>query len=139
MSKELTPQQQALLARLVGPTARDKRRLTGQLAWRLWVVVLVTGAVAAAFLFSRLSTPIGGSLATISGLSAPLALLATACWALRVPIDRLPRILLWLGVAADIVGVLGLVVAPGQPALIVVLAMGVWFTLVGLVSGMLAS
>lgn len=110
-------------------------RLTGHVAWRLWVVVLVTGAVAAGFLYSRLATPIGGSLVTISGLSAPLALVSTGCWALRIPADALPRILRWLGAAGIVVGLVGLIIVHGQPALMVILALGVWFMLVGLVSG----
>ncbi|WBT08422.1 hypothetical protein PAB09_11200 [Corynebacterium sp. SCR221107] len=112
--------------------------LTGQIAWRLWLVVAVTGAIAAGFYAAGLAMAVAAPLITIAGLAAPLALLCTICWALRIRAGLLPKLLRYIGGGAIIVAVIGLIIARGEPALIVTAALGVWFMLVGLVFGMFA-
>ena len=110
----------------------DTRRLTGPIALRLWAVVVVVGAAGAGLLW--LGVGLGMALVTIAVLSAPLALVATVAFAFRRPAVVLPRWMLWWGVVGSVVGFVWLLVSPGEVPAIVVLAVGVWLAVVGLIS-----
>lgn len=113
------------------------RRLTGAMALRLWVVVIVCAIMAGLFLISRLPTFLGGTMVTIAGLALPIALVTSICWVLRRPAQSIPRILLWLGVIGLVGGIIGLIIWQGTAWLMIVAALGVWLLLVGIVAALL--
>lgn len=117
--------------------AANMRRLTGHMAVRLWVVVIVCALVAGLFLITRLPTFLGGTMVTIAGLALPIALVVTVCWALRRPAKSIPRILLWMGAVMLVGGIIGLIIWQGTAWLMVAAALGVWLLLVGIVSALL--
>ncbi|MDO5669387.1 MAG: hypothetical protein Q4G50_05240 [Corynebacterium sp.] len=110
----------------------DTRRLTGPIALRLWAVVVVVGAAGAGLLW--LGVGLGMALVTIAVLSAPLALVTTVAWIARRPAVAVPRWLLWLGAMGSVLGLVWLLVSPGEVPAILVLAIGVWLAVVGLIS-----
>ncbi|WIM67375.1 hypothetical protein QP027_09745 [Corynebacterium breve] len=115
------------------------RSATGAITWRLWTVVILFGALAALLLYLQIPAVIGGSLATIASLTAPIAIIMTVAWILGLPARVIPKVILWLGVVGCVVGVGGLIMSPGQPVLIVVFALGVWLLLVGLIASLVVA
>lgn len=110
----------------------DTTRLTGPIALRLWIVVLVVGAAGLGLLW--LGTGFGMVLATIAILAAPVALVATVASASRRPALVLPRWLTVLGGLGTAVGFGWLLVQPGEVPAILTLAVGVWLLVVGLIA-----
>ncbi|NLA57211.1 MAG: hypothetical protein GX859_13145 [Corynebacterium humireducens] len=111
----------------------DTRRLTGPIALRLWIVVLVAGAAGLGLLW--LGAGVGMALVTIAVLSAPVALVSTVAFAFRRPALVLPRWLTVPGALGTVVGFGWLLVEPGAVPAVLALAVGVWLLVVGLISG----
>lgn len=110
----------------------DTRRLTGPIALRLWIVVLVAGAAGLGLLW--LGAGVGMALVTIAVLSAPVALVSTVAFACRRPALVLPRWLTVLGGVGTVGGFGWLLVEPGAVPATLALAVGVWLLVVGLIS-----
>lgn len=111
----------------------DLRRLTGQIALRLWLVVLVVGAAGLALLW--LGVGFGMALTTIAILAAPVAVVVTMAFALRRPAPTLPRWLTVPGAVGSVVGLGWLLLSPGEVPAILTLAISVWLLIVGLIAG----
>ena len=107
----------------------DLRRLTGQIALRLWLVVLVVGAAGLALLW--LGVGFGMALTTIAILAAPV----TMAFALRRPAPTMPRWLTVPGAVGSVVGLGWLLLSPGEVPAILTLAISVWLLIVGLIAG----
>lgn len=90
----------------------DLRRLTGQIALRLWLVVLVVGTAGLALLW--LGVGFGMALATIAILAAPVAVVVTLAAALWRPAPTLPRWLTAPGAVGSVVGLGWLLLSPGR-------------------------
>ncbi len=110
----------------------DTRRLTGPIALRLWIVVLVVGGAGLGLLW--LGAGAGMALVTIAILAAPVALVSTVAVVFRRPALILPRWLTVLGGLGSAVGLGWLLVQPGTVPAILSLAVGVWLLVVGLIS-----
>ncbi|HHU67341.1 hypothetical protein [Corynebacterium sp.] len=110
----------------------DTRRLTGPIALRLWIVVLVAGAAGLGLLW--LGAGVGMALVTIAILAAPVALVSTVAFAFRRPALVLPRWLTVLGGLGVVVGFGWLLVERGAVPATLALAVGVWLLVVGLIS-----
>lgn len=108
------------------------RQLTGHIALRLWLVVVLVGAAGLGLMW--LGVRLGLALATIAILAAPIAVVSTVAWVTRRKATVIPRWLLWLGVAGTAVGFGWLILQPGEVPAILTLAVGVWLLVVGLIS-----
>lgn len=119
--------------------AGNMRKLTGLMALRSWVVVIVCALVAGLFLITRLPTFLGATMVTIAGLALPIAIVMSICWVLRLPATAIPRILLWMGVIMLVGGIVSLIIWQGTAWLMVTATLGVWLLLVGVVATLLVS
>lgn len=108
-------------------------RLTGMITLRLWVAALVTGALGGGLVL--LGVRLGLALVTMGVLLVPVAVVTTCAWILRRPAVVVPRWLTWLGGAGAAAGLAWLLISPGEVPAILVLAIGVWLLVVGLISG----
>ena len=109
------------------------RRLTGMIAARLWLVSLVAGACGWGLVWFGLRP--GAVLVTLASLLLPLAVVVTLARLLRQPAVSVPRWLVWIGGTGSATGLVGLLLSPGQVPAILLLAVGVWLLVVGLISG----
>lgn len=108
------------------------RRLSGIIAWRLTLAAAVLGAVGGAFLYFRLG--FGMIPMTLALLMLPLIVVLVLAWVLRVPANRIPRPMTWVGGLGVVVGVAWLIISPGHIPAIVIFALGVWLFVVGLIA-----
>lgn len=108
------------------------RRLSGIIAWRLTLAAAVLGAVGGAFLYFRLG--FGMIPMTLALLMLPLIVVLVLAWVLRVPANRIPRPMTWVGGLGAVVGVAWLIISPGHILAIVIFALGVWLFVVGLIA-----
>lgn len=108
------------------------RRLSGIIAWRLTLAAAVLGAVGGAFLYFRLG--FGMIPMTLALLMLPLIVVLVLAWVLRVPANRIPRPMAWVGGLGVVVGVAWLIISPGHIPAIVIFALGVWLFVVGLIA-----
>lgn len=113
------------------------RRLTGMVAGRLWLAALVTGVLGGGLMW--LGVRLGLALATMAALIVPLAGVTTVAWLLRLPADRVPRWLTLLGGSGSVTGLMWLLISPGHVPAIVILAIGVWLLVVGLIASVLVA
>lgn len=107
-------------------------RLTGMIAGRLWLVALVSGAVGGGLVW--LGVRLGPALATLAILIVPPAVVSTTAWLALRPATVLPRWLSGIGAAGTVAGTGWLLIAPGHVPAILILAVGVWLLVVGLIS-----
>ncbi|MCS5479663.1 hypothetical protein NYP18_08330 [Corynebacterium sp. YIM 101645] len=107
-------------------------RLTDMITLRLWVAALVTGALGGGLML--LGVRPGLALVTMGVLLVPVAIVTTCACLLRRPADTVPRWLTWLGGAGSAAGLVGLLISPGQVPAILMLAVGVWLLIVGLIA-----
>lgn len=107
-------------------------RLTGMIALRLWAAALLTGALGGGLTW--LGVGLGMALVTMGILLVPVAMVTTLAWCLRQPAVVVPRWLTWLGGAGSAVGLVWLLISPGEVPAILALAVGVWLLVVGLIS-----
>ncbi|WJY64370.1 hypothetical protein CATRI_11605 [Corynebacterium atrinae] len=108
------------------------RRLSGIIAWRLTLAAAVLGTVGGAFLYFRLG--FGMIPMTLALLMVPLIVVLVLAWVLRIPANRVPRPMTWLGGVGTVVGVAWLIISPGHIPAILVFALGVWLFVVGLIA-----
>ncbi|QGU05565.1 hypothetical protein [Corynebacterium comes] len=108
------------------------RRLTGMIADRLWLVAFVLGAVGGGLVW--LGVRLGLALVTIAILIVPVAVVAVFARLLRQPADRIPRWLTVLGGSGSVTGLVWLIVSPGHVPAILILAVGVWLLIVGIIA-----
>lgn len=107
-------------------------RLTGMITLRLWVAALVTGLFGAGLVL--LGVSLGLALVTMGVLLVPVTVVTTCAWLLRRPAVVVPRWLTLLGGVGAAVGLVWLLISPGEVPAILVLAVGVWLLVVGLIS-----
>lgn len=117
--------------------ADNMRKLTGLMALRLWVVVIVCALVAGLFLITRLPSFVGATLVTIAGLALPIAVVVSVCWVLRRPATSIPRILVWMGAIMLVGAIVGLIIWPGTVWLMIAALLGVWLLLVGIIAALM--
>lgn len=112
----------------------ELRRLTGMITFRLWLVLLVVGAVGAGMAWVGIG--IGMALLTLAVLILPIAVVATVAFASRRPAPVLARWLLWAGLTLTVVGLAWLLIQWGQAGMIAVItfAVGIWLVVVGLIA-----
>ena len=112
----------------------ELRRLTGMITLRLWLVLLVVGAVGAGMAW--VGVGIGMALLTLAVLILPIAVVSTLGWALRRPAPVLARWLLRTGIALTVGGLAWLLIQWGQAGMIAVItfAVGIWLVVVGLIA-----
>lgn len=113
------------------------RRLTRMITIRLWLVVVVVGAVGIGFYYLQMS--LGPVLVTLAVLIVPLAVVFTLAWILRRPANQVPRWLAWLGATGTVVGLGWLLFSPGHVPAIVIFALGVWLLVVGIISSVITA
>ncbi|RSZ65118.1 hypothetical protein EAH68_02960 [Corynebacterium hylobatis] len=107
-------------------------RLTGMITLRLWAAALVTGALGGGLVL--LGVRLGLALVTMGVLLVPVAAVTTCAWFLRRPAAAVPRWLTWLGGVGSAAGLVWLLISPGEVPAILVLAVGVWLLVVGLIA-----
>lgn len=112
----------------------ELRRLTGMITFRLWLVLLVVGAVGAGMAWVGIG--IGMALLTLAVLILPIAVVATVAFASRRPAPVLARWLLWAGIALTVVGLAWLLIQWGRAGMmaVIIFAVGIWFVVVGLIA-----
>lgn len=110
----------------------ELRRLTGMITLRLWLVLLVVGAVGAGMAW----VGIGMALLALAVLILPIAVVATVAFASRRPAPVLARWLLWAGIALTVGGLAWLLIQWGRAGMIAVIifAVGIWLAVVGLIA-----
>ena len=112
----------------------ELRRLTGMITLRLWLVLLVVGAVGAGMAWVGIG--IGMALLTLAVLILPIAVVATLGWAFRRPAPVLARWLLWAGIALTVGGLAWLLIQWGRAGMmaVIIFAVGIWLVVVGLIA-----
>lgn len=112
----------------------ELRRLTGMITFRLWLVLLVVGAVGAGMAWVGIG--IGMALLTLAVLILPIAVVATVAFASRRPAPVLARWLLWAGLTLTVGGLAWLLIQWGQAGMmaVIIFAVGIWLVVVGLIA-----
>lgn len=110
----------------------ELRRLTGMIAGRLWLTAVVTGVAGGGLVW--LGIRLGLALVTIAVLIVPIAAVTTLAWMLRRRAVAVPRWLTAVGAAGSAAGLVWLLASPGHVPAILVLAVGVWLLIVGLIA-----
>ncbi|MGP6174647.1 hypothetical protein [Corynebacterium sp. A21] len=111
----------------------QQRGLTWSIAFRLWIVVAVTGVVGWLFLQWVVLLALGATMATLCALTLPIAVITLLAALLRQPAARLPRWMLFTGAAGSPVLVVLLLIDPAPWAMIA-LSLAVWLLVVGAIA-----